>query len=560
MHKDRRAWPNVVSQMIGKCLPVILAQEPYTITRAKHRIPNIHKDLMAYYHKSDVRCRASIHIHNMLKNKVWELNQFTCRDLIAVKIRTEQNKELILASAYMDCTEICPLNSIKPLVDFAKQQNLPLIIGSDVNARHFLWGNIESNKRGEDLLDFMVNHDLMWANQGSTPTFDNNRWQAIIDLTIMNKGAEGLINHWHVSEDISLSDHKFIFYEVKYLIKVAEPKRISKNTNWEEYCAVLSLDENLKRIADNPPTTTEQLDKAADILQQSMTKAIEKSCPITYIPNSIKDPPWLTREIKEAKRYTRKKLMKARTTKLDSDWRDYRKHAADYKKELNKSKTKEWRKFCAEAESIHEKARITKVIKTDYNKPNEIQSIYKLDGTITKTPTETLDRLTEVHFGSQTQSYQSNESNNHSVNGLGSRKLDQIYSSDRMRRAIRLFEANKAPGLDGIQPIHVQKGWDHISEPIQTIMKNSHLLGYVPKCWRESKGIFLSKPGKSDYLQPKAYRVITLTPTLLKLQERVILWHMQEDLKMGAILSNRQYGFKRGNSTVTALHKAVHRI
>ena len=72
--------------------------------------------------------------------------------------------------------------------------------------------------------------------------------------------------------------------------------------------------------------------------------------------------------------------------------------------------------------------------------------------------------------------------------------------------------------------------------------------------------MFLPKPGKIDYNQPKSFRTITLSPVLLKLQERVILWHMQHDHNMADSLSKKQFGFKRGTSTETALHKIAHTI
>ena len=83
---------------------------------------------------------------------------------------------------------------------------------------------------------------------------------------------------------------------------------------------------------------------------------------------------------------------------------------------------------------------------------------------------------------------------------------------------------------------------------------------HVPGSWTESNGIFLTKPGKTDYNKPNSYRTITLSPTLLKLQEKVILWHMQHDLGMENSLSKKQFGFKKGTSTETALHKVIHKF
>ena len=48
----------------------------------------------------------------------------------------------------------------------------------------------------------------------------------------------------------------------------------------------------------------------------------------------------------------------------------------------------------------------------------------------------------------------------------------------------------------------------------------------------------LSPKGKIDFNQPKSFRTIPLSPVLLKLQERVILWHnMQHDHNMTGSLS-----------------------
>ena len=89
-------------------------------------------------------------------------------------------------------------------------------------------------------------------------------------------------------------------------------------------------------------------------------------------------------------------------------------------------------------------------------------------------------------------------------------------------------------------------------------MIRSHELQHIPSPWTESKGIFLPKPGKIDYNLPKSFRAITLSPVLLKLQERVILWHMHH--KMVDSLSKKQFGFKRSTSTESALHKIAHNI
>ena len=106
----------------------------------------------------------------------------------------------------------------------------------------------------------------------------------------------------------------------------------------------------------------------------------------------------------------------------------------------------------------------------------------------------------------------------------------------------------------------LQKGLPLISDAFTKIAKASFESGYVPDSWRNSTGIFLPKPGKTDYYNPKSYRTITLAPVPLKWMERIVLWHMEVDLKIYSKLNKKQYGFVKGASTETALHKIVHKI
>ena len=138
--------------------------------------------------------------------------------------------------------------------------------------------------------------------------------------------------------------------------------------------------------------------------------------------------------------------------------------------------------------------------------------------------------------------------------------LNLIYSIDRLQSAVNDLDPYKAPGPDGIYPITVKKAMRYTDNLIRKIMKLSHKLNHIPLCWRESRAIFIPKPGKTDYCSPKSFRTITLSPVLLKLQERLVYWNMLNDHKMGDLTSERQFGFRKGVSTETALHKVVHRI
>ena len=50
--------------------------------------------------------------------------------------------------------------------------------------------------------------------------------------------------------------------------------------------------------------------------------------------------------------------------------------------------------------------------------------------------------------------------------------------------------------------------------------------GTIPGAWLETKVVFIPKPGKTDYCDPKSYRPISLSSFPLKGLEILIFWHI----------------------------------
>ena len=94
----------------------------------------------------------------------------------------------------------------------------------------------------------------------------------------------------------------------------------------------------------------------------------------------------------------------------------------------------------------------------------------------------------------------------------------------KVKRAFRQFGPLKAPGLDEIRPILIQKlpntAWDFLT----ILYKASIKLGVTPESWRCSSVIFIPKTGKPRYDNASAFRPITLSTFLLKGLERILLW------------------------------------
>ena len=224
------AWITLLVNTHGRKNPIVLATEPYT--NNKNIIPPISKELTEYYYKAgDIKPLAAIVIHKNLAEKSWELSQFTTPDQVAIKIQLSST-EVILAASHMDINGPAPSHETTPLAKYAIDHNIPLIIGSDTNSQHTLWGNRFCNRRGEELLDFLSSLGLSCSNKGTTPTFLNSRGHnSIIDLTITNQLGADLISNWHVSDLYSNSDHRYIMFD----ITSGPQKRTKTNTPSQQH-------------------------------------------------------------------------------------------------------------------------------------------------------------------------------------------------------------------------------------------------------------------------------------------------------------------------------------
>ena len=83
-------------------------------------------------------------------------------------------------------------------------------------------------------------------------------------------------------------------------------------------------------------------------------------------------------------------------------------------------------------------------------------------------------------------------------------------------------------------------------------------LGQYPESLKIAKLISFSKNGNKD--DPSNFRPISLLPILGKVFERIIFDRIQNYLNVFEILSDSQFGFRHGKSTVDAIATLIEEI
>ena len=206
-------------------------------------------------------------------------------------------------------------------------------------------------------------------------------------------------------------------------------------------------------------------------------------------------------------------------------------------------------------ENLNTTARIQKVLKM--GKRQEIGTVRKPDGTFTDSPEETLQVLLDTHFPDKTEDEPLPQER---VPDEGNLDINSIVNEQSVRAAFRSFQPYKAPGTDGIFPILIQKGMDVIVDKLIVIFRKSLITGKIPKRWLESKIVFIPKPGKLDYSDPKSLRPLSLTSFFLKGIERTIHWHiLRTSLRYNKFHKNL-YSYRESISTEDILHKLIHKV
>ena len=118
------------------------------------------------------------------------------------------------------------------------------------------------------------------------------------------------------------------------------------------------------------------------------------------------------------------------------------------------------------------------------------------------------------------------------------------------------FKDKKSPGPDQLKPVIFRHLPDNVLEHLSFIYKSCIIFGFTPTKWKDTKVIFIPKPGKDSYEKAKSYRPISLSNYMLKTLERLVGWEMKLALKENPV-HTRQHGFRNDRSTETAISDAV---
>jgi len=157
--------------------------------------------------------------------------------------------------------------------------------------------------------------DIM--NRGNRPTFVISNRPEVIDITIATFYAGNFIKDWHVTEEVSCSDHRYIRFTVTGTDLSVEVLRIPRRTDWES--SRTDLSGSLCNVTDKIINCV-GLVTAARQFQDVIAFAYNENCPLTVRRNN-RNISWWNQDLAERRRKVHRLFNAA---KKSGNWTDYK--------------------------------------------------------------------------------------------------------------------------------------------------------------------------------------------------------------------------------------------
>ena len=530
---------------------ICLLQEPVVRNNSISNVPKSHKPIVPF---TKDKPRVALLLPKDLARVSMTLGNFSTQDCVVVRSKLKNDVTLLIASIYMDKLKPIPSGLLNRLSEYAERERMPLIAGVDTNAHHVAWGHTNCDARGRELLADLNSNNLVLCNTGTTPTFVGNLGHSCIDLTLTNPLGANLIRNWEVAQGKSLSDHEAIRFNLALDSQVSFATRSTSKCDWQLYQQLVEAHFAQHPFWFAPVSTTEDLSARQQFISDALRSCFNTACPITR-GTRRSSVPWWNAELTKVKQSTKALRRKANRTRNNTDWVLFREASRSYKKLLKQAKRKGWKTFCDSITKASTLSRINKIINLGNSNIGNLNSLRNNNGDLTDSPQATLQVLTDTLIPSDGEQEQSQP-----YSGGNTQTILKIVAPHRVDRAIKELAANKAPGPDQIRNEMISKAWKWIKDPVRMIFHHSLALGATPESWHHITGCVIPKPLKSDYTNPRAFRIISLTSSFQKILERLILWYLEQDLNIPGKLTKNQHGFKKGKSTESAIHSLVRRI
>ena len=485
---------------------------------------------------------------------IWPIAQVSTRDCQAALWQTN-GKNILLISAYWHAKSNELPNSLETIFTLARNKNYDIVLAIDTNGHHPSWGSEDENPRGRMAVSIFQHNNLIILNEGNAPTYTSGENSSHVDVTLVSSRLLNRVTSWINLPLDSFSDHACLQTIISNKETIKKSILDYSKTQWATFQSTL----NGMDWSEYGLDTNQDINAAADVLTNTIQKAIKASTPMIKLTQKVKKAPWWSNDLKEMRRDLRVTFHNLRCNDTPLNRETYIAKRQSYQRHIKKAKMENWKNFVNECNTMADVSKLNRIITKKKAKP--IGLTLTPNNTLTTTGYDSLKNLMSFHFPVSERSERHVNQNTANAPASGGNQTSTTWITlENTGKFINDLTLSKAPGPDGITNKIAKNLPENTQSFLNQIFQHCIKNEYVPEKWTKSRVVFIHKPNSKEQSHPKSYRPICLSNTFFKLLEQHIKSHLEDLQIYPHKLSNVQHGFRNDRSTYTALSTAINYI
>ena len=500
--------------------------------------------------------RTAIYVNKAIALRDWsEIHQEN--DLISIRLSTK-SKEIYIHCVYIEPKSHSDHENPPILGQLARnleKQGEHIVLG-DFNLHYPLWNDptyLPHHYIADSLLDIVgdIGAELITPRGLATRNCQRgtHHEKTTIDLafttlrSIVRCGlAEGLE---HGSDHIPIESIFDIVLE-----KEQKQRLLWKNLDIDVFLSI--LDRETLDLEKANLTTIADIDRYIEDLTRAIQYAIKGSVPLKR--GSTHDKGFWTTSCYEAVKTTRYMRRQYTREPTEQNWQLFTRQRNRKGKILSRAKRDFYRERLRETQETP--WNLFKWAKSQKREPISLPTLRK-DGIIAISATEKSQLLRAEAFPEPREAELDDILTYNYPDPL---ETSEEISIDEIQRASLRTKPDKALGQDGIpnRVLHILAR--HRITLLQRLFQACWDQSYHPIAYHQAITVFLRKPGKEDYSEPKNYRPIALLNSIGKALESIVAYRLKNLAEENALLPDSQYGARPKRSTETALFQLTEKI
>ncbi|XP_046599987.1 uncharacterized protein LOC124295147 [Neodiprion lecontei] len=413
-----------------------------------------------------------------------------------------------------------------------------IIVAGDFNAKSPSWGSSKLDARGQAVTEFLARLDLLPINVGTEPTWyrESTGSRSVIDITTGSPEVVAEVKGWRVLEDETLSDHRYLCMDW------VPGRRVERKGKWPDggwMVRKLNKEAMASSFRKSGTRGTPEDTDAAGLMRR-ITTACDAAMPKTKPPRGRTALHWWSEEIAQLRRdclRSRRKVQRerARGQGTDASLGIYQAAKKRLRAEIKASKERCWEE-------------LLRTIEEDpWGLPYKLIT-KKLGGTKQPDDPEVIERVLNELFPVHRTILAPREA--------GETEPPAPFTEAELKEAAKKLAGGKAPGPDGVPNEALAVAVESDPEAFLKAFNECLRTGRFHDDWKRQRLVLLPK-GAPEEGGTQKYRPISLIDTTGKLLERMVHARLAEPVEEAGGLACRQYGFRRGRSTIQAIQDVV---